>query len=192
VTSAAGDGTADSGELRLEATMGRAAGFSLVVRDRLVIGRNSPGVGSLADDPELSRDHAEIARAESGGFAITDLSSTNGTFVNGVRLQSARLLRLGDEIGVGGTTLVVRSVPDAAVQAPPEVDVRAATIFAPTGGAYGQRLPEPPPTAGRGPFEVRLMVDFDTEVAQLAVYGRGEPIRLELEHGRWRVRTGGS
>ena len=35
----------------------------------------------------MSRDHAEIAVGEDGKFFITDLKSTNGTYVNSVRLK---------------------------------------------------------------------------------------------------------
>ena len=187
MTSVAEDGTANQDELRLEATAGKATGFSFVVRDRLVIGRGSDGPGRLADDPELSRHHAEIAREPNGEFTITDLSSTNGTFVNGTRLQAAAVLRSGDEIEVGGTTLAVLSAPVVAEPAAAEVDVRAATMEAPL------EVPEPPVQhPGNRPFEVRLVVDFEEEEAELSVYGRGEPIRLELDGGQWRVRNEGS
>jgi pSer/pThr/pTyr-binding forkhead associated (FHA) protein len=83
VTDEGAVGSAIPDELALEAISGRAAGFSFVVSDRLVIVRNSDGPGRLADDPELSRDHAEISRGSSGEFEIADLASTNGTFVNG-------------------------------------------------------------------------------------------------------------
>lgn len=180
MTSGAEDVTANENALRLEATSGKATGFSLVVVDRLVIGRNSEGAGRLADDPELSRHHAEIAREPSGEFAITDLSSTNGTFVNGTRLKAAAVLCVGDEIEVGGTTLKVVAAP--AVAAPADIDVRAATVDVPP------EVREP----SAQPLELRLVIDFEQEEAELSVYGRGEPIWLELEHGKWRVRNGGS
>ena len=116
MSDAAGGGV---GELRLEAVAGNATGFSIVVEERLVIGRQSEGPGRLADDPELSRHHVEIERVENGQFTIKDLSSTNGTFVNGTQIKAPALLVLDDEIEVGGTKLVVRSVP--ALAPPPAV-----------------------------------------------------------------------
>jgi pSer/pThr/pTyr-binding forkhead associated (FHA) protein len=196
VTRGAEGGTEIPSELRLEATAGKATGFSFVVDDRLVIGRISEGPGRLADDPELSRHHAEIARAPSGEFAITDLSSTNGTFVNGTRLEAPAVLCAGDEIEVGGTTLVVRSAPVVAVPTPADVDVRAETVdIAPAlrePAQHAEPSAEPKPVVSRQPFEVRLTVDFEQEEAELSVYGKGEFIRLELERGQWRVRNGGS
>lgn len=48
----------------------------------------------------VSRMHAQIERDESGGFAVLDLGSANGTFVNGVRVQRAGLVA-GDHIRIG-------------------------------------------------------------------------------------------
>jgi predicted component of type VI protein secretion system len=192
VTDAAGGA---AGELRLEAVSGNAAGFTIVVDERLVIGRQSEGPGNLADDPELSRHHAEIARHADGQFTIKDLSSTNGTFVNGTQLEAPVLLALDDEIEVGGTKLVVRSVPAVAAAPPPVVDVRAQTVTVDVPPAMGEpacepsvpvEAPEPEPP----PVLVRLTVDFEAEAAQLDVESGGAPIRLELDDGQWRVATG--
>jgi predicted component of type VI protein secretion system len=184
--------------LRLEVTAGKAIGSSFVVDDRLVIGRSSEDPGRLADDPELSRHHSEIARGPSGEFTIKDLSSTNGTLVNGIRLTAAAVLGVGDEIEVGGTTLVVRSAPLIAGPAPPDVDVRAATVIGDASpvmrGPAEHPKPgiEPPPVVSDQPLQVRLEVDFEQEAAQLSVHGSGEPIRLVLDRGHWRRENGGS
>jgi pSer/pThr/pTyr-binding forkhead associated (FHA) protein len=170
----------------------------LVVDERLVIGRNSEDPGRLADDPELSRHHAEILRAPSGEFTIKDLSSTNGTFVNGTRLNTPAVLTVGDEIQVGATRLVVRSAPVAAAQARPEVDVRAATVI---GGVLetirqpaekAQSRTEPKPSMRGALLTVRLTVNFQQATAQLSVHGTGAPIQLALERGRWRLDDRGS
>ena len=176
--------TGAAGELRLEATAGNAAGFTIVVDERLVIGRQSEGPGKLADDPELSRHHAEIERTANGQFTIKDLSSTNGTFVNGTKLEVPVPLAVADEIEVGGTKLVVRSVPavEPAGAQGPGVDVRAETVI--VDGPPVTAAPEPEP------LSVRLTVDFEAEAARLAVESGGEPIRLELADGQWRVAGG--
>jgi FHA domain len=208
VTTGAVGPAADSSELRLEAIAGKATGFTFVVDDRLVIGRNSKGPGRLADDPELSRHHSEIARASNGEFTIKDLSSTNGTFVNGTRLTAPAVLCVGDEIEVGGTKLTVRSAPVVAPPAPADVDVRAPTVTVdvapampaeqakpePKGQPYTEPQPEPQtrPVARDQPLLVRLTIDFEQEAAQLSVQGKGEPIRLELDHGQWHLGREGS
>jgi Protein of unknown function (DUF3662)/FHA domain len=62
------------------------------------------GRGRQADvvlgDPNVSREHAEI-RPRGGSWVITDLGSTNGSHLNGRRLDGSEVLRSGDEIELG-------------------------------------------------------------------------------------------
>jgi len=55
-------------------------------------------------DTEVSRQHAEIRRAD-GGYRIVDLRSSNGTFVNGQRVDEHRLTS-GDQVQLGGTLML--------------------------------------------------------------------------------------
>jgi pSer/pThr/pTyr-binding forkhead associated (FHA) protein len=96
---------------RFEVVAGRAIGMSILLDDELLIGRHADGAGRLADDDEISRSHARISLDRSGFCAIEDLGSTNGTFVNGLRIAGPQTLSVGDTIEVGGTTLVVRELP---------------------------------------------------------------------------------
>ena len=101
----------NGGTVRLEVVAGRAIGMSVLLDDELLIGRHAEGAGRLADDDEISRSHARISLDRSGFCAIEDLGSTNGTFVNGLRIAGPQTLSVGDTIEVGGTTLVVRELP---------------------------------------------------------------------------------
>jgi hypothetical protein len=67
-----------------------------------VIGR-SPDVDLMVPDTGVSRSHCRIE-----GDVLTDLGSTNGTYVNGRRV-SEHTLRDGDRITVGTTDLVYRA-----------------------------------------------------------------------------------
>jgi ABC transport system ATP-binding/permease protein len=121
--------------LRLEVIAGNAAGTEIQVDDELVIGRHATGPGRLSEDTEISRQHARLAREISGDYAIEDLGSSNGTFVNGLRLAAPQLLAEGDSIEVGATTLVVRSIAVAPAPAeqpppPPPAPGVAPTVFA--------------------------------------------------------------
>jgi predicted component of type VI protein secretion system len=66
-------------------------------------------------DAEVSRQHARITRTPAG-YVLEDLGSTNGTFVNGERLATPRVLNPGDLLGVGeNVTLTFDSTsPEAA------------------------------------------------------------------------------
>jgi hypothetical protein len=68
-----------------------------------VIGR-LPECAVPLSDPQSSRHHAELRRA-ADGVTLVDLGSTNGTYVNGVRVHDQEL-RDGDTIRVGNTTLL--------------------------------------------------------------------------------------
>ncbi|HEU0316403.1 MAG TPA: FHA domain-containing protein [Solirubrobacteraceae bacterium] len=168
--------------LALEVVAGNAAGFRITVEERLVIGRQSPPPGRLADDPELSRHHAEISRRPTGDYAVEDLSSTNGTYVNGVRITAPALLQRQDTIELGTTTLIVLSAPVAEELA--EVDVRAATVTDVSTIPRGARPPEPEPKPQLG---LRLEVDLEEAYVQILLDGAPEPIWLELVDGRWQV-----
>jgi hypothetical protein len=85
--------------------------MTIEVEDELVIGRLAEGAGRLAEDDEISRSHARVTIDSSGVCAIEDLGSTNGTFVNGLRVSAPHALSEGDTIELGRTTLVVQQVP---------------------------------------------------------------------------------
>jgi pSer/pThr/pTyr-binding forkhead associated (FHA) protein len=58
----------------------------------------------VIDDPRVSRAHAQL-RVSKDRFALFDLNSTGGTFVNGQRINKSILVP-GDVISLAGVTLV--------------------------------------------------------------------------------------
>ncbi len=72
------------------------------IRDVARIGRSEESEIVLAD-PSVSRAHA-VVEIKTGGAVVRDLGSTNGTFVNGRRIESARLGD-GDELRFGNTKM---------------------------------------------------------------------------------------
>ncbi|MGE0600810.1 MAG: HEAT repeat domain-containing protein [Dehalococcoidia bacterium] len=91
--------------------------------DSLVIGRSTEADLVLAD-AEASRKHAQI-RASGQTYLITDLESRNGTTVNGEAVIEPRVLRDGDEIRLGKTSIVFRAPPppEPAPEPPPDATV---------------------------------------------------------------------
>jgi hypothetical protein len=71
---------------------------------RATIGRSKEAECVLSD-PNVSRRHAELRRAQNGDWTIADLGSTNGIKVNGRRVTSSRLAP-GDQVTIGTTTFL--------------------------------------------------------------------------------------
>jgi DNA-binding MarR family transcriptional regulator len=80
--------------------------------DRMTIGKAAENDVATPDDPTASRLHAVLERF-AAGWCVTDLGSSNGTWLNGTRIWSAQRLRHGDEIRVGQTRLVFRDLEAA-------------------------------------------------------------------------------
>ena len=74
---------------------------------RTTIGKAPENDVPLPDDPTASHLHAVLERF-AAGWCVTDLGSSNGTWVNGERIWSSRRLRHGDEIRLGQTRLIFR------------------------------------------------------------------------------------
>ncbi len=68
------------------------------------IGRGGPNEVRLDGDDFASAKHARVEPRRDGVW-IEDIGSTNGTFVNGVRLSRPRKLAAGDLVRVGETDL---------------------------------------------------------------------------------------
>ena len=91
--------------LELKVITGKAAGRVLVIPPSgATIGRHPPAELVL-DEPSISRQHCSIYPRRDH-WVVEDLSSQNGTLVNGVPVTK-EVLRSGDEIQVGDTLLRV-------------------------------------------------------------------------------------
>lgn len=73
-----------------------------------IVGRE-PGVSIRLDSPKVSRHHARVT-AKGREVSVEDLTSKNGTFVRGVRIQEQTRLNPGDEIQIGPIKLTFRIV----------------------------------------------------------------------------------
>ena len=79
-------------------------GAVVEVREPTVAGRGPESTLQLDGDDFASARHALI-EPRSDGVWIEDLGSTNGTFVNGARVTTERLLKTGDVLRLGQTEL---------------------------------------------------------------------------------------
>src|SRR5262245_5979616 len=113
-----------------------------------------PSAHLKLDDETVSRMHAIIEVNGPGDVSIIDLGSTKGTFVNGQKVNKAKL-QTGDTIVVGETRIELaigagEETDDAVtkVGAPPQPDSRAHSSSQPpplAAAAGAPRPPAPPP-----------------------------------------------
>ena len=79
-------------------------GGTVEITGPTVLGRDASAGVRLDEDDFASARHARIEPRLDGAW-IEDLGSTNGTFVNGARLEDARRLQPADVVRVGSTEL---------------------------------------------------------------------------------------
>ncbi len=152
----------------------------------VTLGR-SPRSGNdivIETDGQISKKHARIEMDRDGQFTIYDLESTNGTRVNGRRIDN-RLLHDGDEIVIGVTRLMFQLIgvlsDDAFSQpAPPPSHSNGAFGGAAAqfnlGGESGSSLP--PTRALRSRNARLILMDGGTDIdsfllASETLIGRG-------------------
>jgi diguanylate cyclase (GGDEF)-like protein len=112
------------------------------------------------DDVGISRHHACIRRTGAGTFVIEDTGSTNGVYVNGARIATAKLTP-GDHVQVGSDVLLRFGLVDAAEEALSRQLFEASTRDALT-GAFNRKY-----FMGRLTSEVAYAARHDTRLALL-------------------------
>jgi pSer/pThr/pTyr-binding forkhead associated (FHA) protein len=78
--------------------------FRILPGNVRTIGR-ATGADFIVDAALVSRVHCRVTALDGGELEIRDLESTNGTYVNGQRIETARLAP-GDRLQVGRIELV--------------------------------------------------------------------------------------
>lgn len=94
------------------------------------------------DDPAASRQHVTLTLVD-GKLRARDLGSSNGTYVNGQRLEEERLLEGGDRVTIGETEITIvprQESRPAAVAAAPQATVMS-PVAEPPCRACGSALP---------------------------------------------------
>src|SRR5690348_8093322 len=86
-------------------TSGPLSGTTVeVAAQRFTIGRDQECDLTLLDET-ASREHAVLSALADGGALLTDQGSTNGTYVNGVRVEAPVILQGGERLQIGDTLL---------------------------------------------------------------------------------------
>lgn len=114
----------------------QAGGIIELKMGRNVIGR-APQCDIKITSPGVSKEHTEIT-VYRDKIVITDLKSSNGTYLNGVRMQTG-VMRLGDKLGIHDILVDVIPAPEVRPQAP-----RSAPAPMPYyGGGAAPAMPQP-------------------------------------------------
>jgi ABC-type multidrug transport system ATPase subunit/pSer/pThr/pTyr-binding forkhead associated (FHA) protein len=125
----------DSIAYRLVATSGILSGRTFNITPKgLVIGRDQSKCQVVLVDDQISRQHAWVGLDESGQVVLRDHGSSNGSFINKVRVKEA-VLKPGDEVAFGaGAKHLFRM--ESYVPAGPTVAVRKASSDAEDGAIH--------------------------------------------------------
>ena len=107
-------------EVELRVTEGPDKGATFTLDTGATRVGTAPTCSVKLTDPSVSRVHCEI-RVDPGSVRITDLGSTNGTFVDSVGVRDA-ILHAGCSVRVGGTTLLVAMGAEPITMLLPERD----------------------------------------------------------------------
>ena len=86
-------------------TRGPNAGSSFTLDNEVTTAGRHPDSDIFLDDITVSRRHVEIVRG-ADGFAVRDVGSLNGTYLNRERIDDTAPLTNGDELQVGKFKLV--------------------------------------------------------------------------------------
>lgn len=127
---------------RLVMTKGPQPGQTFNLSQDLTNLGRGPSNEIVINHAQVSRQHARLTR-QGGTVVLEDLGSTNGTYVNGVRLTAPQTLSNGDVIGLGDTITFTFYGPavgaeDTVVARPSAQVSRPDTVIAPPS-------PSPPP-----------------------------------------------
>ncbi len=146
----------------------------LAVQRNLELGRDCDGL--LLMDPEVSRRHA-VLRVEGDALTIEDLGSTNGTSLNGKRLEGAAPIGEADVAQVGSTEIRAVTAAELAAGAAevPAARGRFATVVSDTdAGAVVRARASQPRTSRQTSIDV---------VAEAAGQESFDAARLQAEGG---------
>ena len=187
----------------LEVTNGARKGQALGLRFglRIIVGRGRDAQ-LLFDDEAVSARHAQVDWDDQG-FALTDLGSRNGTFLNGQRVEGRVGLKVGDILQVGPHLLQLKesevdfvAEPTQVAEASPKILALTtiATRVVPKQLLRPSVAPPAPPGAGMlalgpqatmmtsGPAEFRAAAGDVSSTAELARRLKADPSLRVLVH----------
>lgn len=90
----------------IEVSLGDGLSIGASGSSHITIGRDPANDIVISTDPSVSRRHAQLQKS-GAVWKVFDLGSSNGTFVNGLRVRNGSVVQPGDRLQLGQTTLTL-------------------------------------------------------------------------------------
>ncbi len=140
-------------DFQLVVLRGRSATTALKLGDGVTTAGRHDDCQLRIKSSEVSRRHCQFFE-KNGLLLVKDLGSSNGTFLNGKKIDGQRVLEPGDELSIGPVKLRVEKIGQAVV-------AKAAPVTAPKPGDTAVPIPTVTPGVASDEFEI----DFDDNLA---------------------------
>ncbi len=113
----------------------------------------------VISDYTIALHHMQIIQHDDGRLTLVDLHSTNGTYINGKRVEGTAELHYGDIVKIGNTTLnweyysLAEALKNLSNEPPTRPPFENAMCYCPA----HPEPPEPPATGKRSPWIIVLV-----------------------------------
>jgi pSer/pThr/pTyr-binding forkhead associated (FHA) protein len=156
-------------DYQLVVLRGRSASTAVKLQDGVTVAGRQDDCHLRIRSSQVSRKHCELFEKH-GLLLVKDLHSSNGTFVNGKKIDGQRVMEPGDELSIGPITFRVEKIGQPA---PAKPAAAPAAAKAPTDTA----VPEPVAVAEAIPDD-----DFEIEFDESpSGYDGAEDLGFEIE-----------
>ena len=140
-------------DFQLVVIKGRAATTALKLQDGVTTAGRQDDCHLRIRSSQVSRKHCELFEKH-GLLLVKDLGSSNGTFVNGKKIDGQRVMEPGDELAIGPITFRVEKIGQPAPPRPVAAPAAAKSPATPTSRAIG--VAEAAAVAADDDFEIEF------------------------------------